>query len=514
MTRSPSSPPPSTPRVLVVDDERFIRDVVAEFLVLEGYQVLTACDGQEAIAEIEQRPFDAIVTDLKMPRVGGLELLAHVNHHHPGTVVVVMTGFGTVETAIGAMKRGAADYVLKPFKVEEVLHIVRRGLEKRRLEAENLRLRDTLSLFKVSEAIAASLSMDEVLDTLVSSALRDVHADSVAVWLRGDSGDITERVRECRDGAKDDALESPELGLGQVENPVVDMGHLNGAAVLQRLKEGPFLGHGQEARSWFSAPCAPPAHSVAAVSLRVRNETVGWLAVVSQKPGTRFDEGQRKLLSMVANRAAAAIENARLYEHLQTTFQQTVSSLARTIDTLDHYTAGHSERVARYAVRLARWLGLPETDMERVRQAALMHDIGKIGCVMNLNKPGRLTDDEYETFKMHPGYGKDILEPVSFLGPVIPGVHLHHERWDGTGYPLGLEGKSIPMIARIISVADTYDAMTSDRAYRSALPHEISIEEIFRCRRSQFDPDIAGVFTEQIDALRDESRDTGTAVPK
>ena len=496
-----SRPPPSNsgsaPRILVVDDERFIRDVVAEFLVLEGYDVHTAADGQEALAELRGKPFDVVITDLKMPRMGGLELLGHISRSYPRTLTVIMTGFGTVETAIGAMKQGASDYVLKPFKVEEVLHIVRRGLEKKRLEAENLRLRDTLSLFKVSEAIAASLSMDQVLDTLATSGLRDVHADHVSIWLRDDAGTFSERL----------ARTAPTREF-------VSHGELNDDSIRERLSEGPLIEHGADTAALFSVACEPAAASVAAASLRVRNETVGWLVVVSQTVDVRFDEGQRKLLSMIANRAAAAIENARLYQNLQATFQQTIQSLARTIDKMDHYTAGHSERVARYSVLLAQWLGMSPEEIEQVRQAALMHDIGKIGCVMNLNKTGKLTDGEYETFKQHPGYGRDILEPVKFLEPVIPGVHLHHERWDGHGYPLGLDGSNIPLIARIISVADTYDAMTSNRAYRRAMPHEVSVGEIFRCRRSQFDPDIAGVFTEEIEAYRTEMTDLGELVPE
>jgi HD-GYP domain-containing protein (c-di-GMP phosphodiesterase class II) len=163
---------------------------------------------------------------------------------------------------------------------------------------------------------------------------------------------------------------------------------------------------------------------------------------------------------------------------------------------------------------LARWLGLPPDQIEVVRHSALMHDIGKIGCVMNLNKPGKLTQDEYEIFKKHPIYGREILDPIRFLAPVIPGVHLHHERWDGRGYPLGLAGQDIPLIARIISVADTYDAMTSDRAYRRALPHEVTINEILRCSATQFDPDVAGLFTENIEAFRDQLRDLGNEVPE
>jgi HD-GYP domain-containing protein (c-di-GMP phosphodiesterase class II) len=177
----------------------------------------------------------------------------------------------------------------------------------------------------------------------------------------------------------------------------------------------------------------------------------------------RFDEGQRKLLSIIGSRAAAAIENARLYEDLQATFQQTIEGLAKAIDKMDRYTAGHSDRVAAYAA-CSRSSSASREEVEIVRQSALMHDIGKIGCVLNLNKPGKLTNDEYEVFKKHPVYGRDILDPIKFLHPLIPGVYLHHERWDGRGYPLGLKGQDIPLIARIISVADTYDAMTSDRS--------------------------------------------------
>ncbi len=154
-------------------------------------------------------------------------------------------------------------------------------------------------------------------------------------------------------------------------------------------------------------------------------------------------------------------------------------------------------------------LGLSEEEIEIVRQSALMHDVGKIGCVMNLNKPGKLSQEEYEIFKKHPGFGKDILEPITFLHPLIPGVHLHHERFDGQGYPLGLKGQDIPLMARIISVADTYDAMTSDRAYRKALPHEVATNEIRRCAKTQFDPDIANEFHEAIEKHREEQVEAG-----
>ena len=493
-----SGHPEDRPRVLVVDDEKFIRDIIADFLGMEGYIVRTAEDGASAVTELERARYDMVISDLKMPKMGGLDLLKEVARVHPDTLTVIMTGFGTVETAIDAMKRGAYDYILKPFKVEEIVHIVQRGLEKRRLSAENLRLREALSLYKVSEAIAASLSLDEVVSTLSESALSEVRSDLVMTWLADGEGNF--------------ALRS--LNFSALLEEGEELGELDPIKVVERLGSGPIIEHGARAREMFAAHPSRQVSSLIIVPLKMRDRLLGFVSTVSLTASRRFDEGQRKLLSIIASRAAAAIENARLYEDLQATFQQTIQSLARTIDKMDRYTSGHSERVARYAVNLAKWLGLDEAQIEIVRHSALMHDIGKIGCVMNLNKAGKLTQSEYEVFKRHPAYGREILDPIKFLGPVIPGVHLHHERWDGRGYPIGLAGKDIPLIARIISVADTYDAMTSDRAYRRALPHEVTVSEIVRCSGTQFDPDIAGTFTERIEMLREELRATGVEPPE
>lgn len=479
------------PRILVVDDEQVIREILADFLSMEGFLVRTAEDGNAALMELSRHHYDLVLSDLKMPKMGGLELLAAIRKHMPHVVTVIMTGFGTVETAIDAMKKGAYDYILKPFKVEEVVHTIRRGLEKQRLKTENIRLKEALGLYKVSEAIASSLSLEQVLRTVIDAAFDEVEADQVSILLDDGFGGFYEREN----------LPHPRL------RPGVNLGHLDPDTLRAHFEDDkPLRVQGEAASSYFKEPIpeAPAVQSLAVTRLRARGAIIGFLAVASYTRGKRFDEGQRKLLHIVANRASAAIENAKLYEDLQATFQQTIRGLASAIDKMDRYTAGHSERVAGYAQLLAIKLELDEGKIEIVRQSALMHDIGKIGCVMNLNKPGKLSQAEYEVFQEHPKHGKDILEPISFLHPLIPGVHLHHERWDGAGYPLGLAGQDIPVIARIISVADTYDAMTSDRAYRKALPHEIAIAEIKRCSGSQFDPDVAFPFVETIEAQRRE----------
>ncbi len=481
------------PRILVADDEQLIREVLADFLSMEGFHVRTAADGREAIGELSRAPYDLVLSDLKMPNMGGLELLGAIQENTPNVVTVIMTGFGTVETAIHAMKQGAYDYILKPFKMEEVVQTIRRALEQQRLKSENLRLKEALSLYKVSEAIATSLSLDQVMDTVIDAAHDEILADQVAIYLKDGEGGFYERLNSTRESESERV--APRLREVRIE-----------ALAENFPEEEKLITHDGECEAWLTQADRPSPASLMATQMRVRGEVSGYLVAVSYADGRRFTEGQRKLLSMVGNRGSAAIENAKLYENLQATFRQTIRGLASAIDKMDRYTAGHSERVANYAAMIARKLDMDEPQVEIVRQAALMHDIGKIGCVMNLNKPGKLSESEYDEFKHHPGYGKDILEPIAFLHPIIPGVHFHHERWDGHGYPLGLEAQEIPIIARIISVADTYDAMTSDRAYRRALPHEVATGEIERCCGSQFDPDIAHPFLERIEEHREELR--------
>src|SRR4051812_32331287 len=350
-----SGHPEDRPRVLVVDDEKFIRDIIADFLGMEGYIVRTAEDGTSAVTELERARYDMVISDLKMPKMGGLDLLKEVARVHPDTLTVIMTGFGTVETAIDAMKRGAYDYILKPFKVEEVIHVVQRGIEKQKLAAENIRLKEAISLYKVSEAIQASLSLEQVLSTVSDTALHELGADWVSTWLDDGQGGYFERQHIAT---------ASEMSAAQLPP---DVGEIDPNAFVSHFKESSMLlEHGQTAERFFSKRPSIPAQSLVAVPLRSKTKLLGWIAALAFAKNKRFDEGQRKVLAIVGSRAAAAIDNARLYEDLQATFQQTIEGLAQAIDKMDRYTAGHSSRVAMYAVYIAQKLGLGAQDQEIV----------------------------------------------------------------------------------------------------------------------------------------------------
>src|SRR3954469_2228013 len=208
---------PDIPRILVADDEKVIREILADFLTMEGYVVHTVEDGAEALKELHRRSYNLVISDLKMPNMGGLELIQTITEESIPVLTVIMTGFGTVETAIEAMKRGAYDYILKPFKVEEVVHIVQRGLDRQRLQLENIRLKDALSIYRISEAIATSLSLDTVLDLVLESTLDAVGADVVSLLLEDPrrEGRFAERMRKVSDRLGPDTA-APMLKLDEV----------------------------------------------------------------------------------------------------------------------------------------------------------------------------------------------------------------------------------------------------------------------------------------------------------
>lgn len=202
-----------------------------------------------------------------------------------------------------------------------------------------------------------------------------------------------------------------------------------------------------------------------------------------------------KLLGATATHMAIFLENAALYDDLNGMFLGTLEALTASIDAKDRYTCGHSQRVAHLTQQLASASGIEESLIKRMHIAGLVHDVGKIGVPERvLLKPGKLNDEEFGWIRRHPEMGYRILKDIPQLRDVLPGVLYHHERWDGGGYPSGLKGEEIPLVARLIALADSFDAMSSTRTYRSGMPHEKVLKEIERCAGTQFDPDLAKLF--------------------
>lgn len=467
------------PRVLIVDDEAVICNILKDFLELEEFYVQTANSGETALRKFQHDAFDVLLTDLKMPGMDGIELIHQVQGLGTDTLPLIMTGFGTVDTAISAMKNGAFDYILKPFRPDEVVRVLRKALKKQAMERENLALKEIVGFYELAEVLSGSASIDEQLRSIMQLVQDNFGADSVSILL-----------------------ENPECP-GQYD-PYSRNGNNGFCTHVPRLLEHfvlgePVIAHGKDAENWIQN--TKPVSSFMSVPLKIRGAPIGILNAFCTRSYARFTEGQRKGMVMLASRAANAIENSRMYKRLQDTFTQTMEGFARALEAKDPYTHGHSDRVAMFARLVASTMGLSKDDVDRMAHGGLMHDIGKIGIrTSDLNKHEKLTSDEYVMFQSHPEQGRRIIEGISFLSHLVPCVYSHHEAWDGSGYPQGLSETEIPLEARILAVVDTYDAMTSNRPYRKALPHDIAVLECTKCAGRQFDRQVVEAFVEAISA--------------
>ena len=235
--------------------------------------------------------------------------------------------------------------------------------------------------------------------------------------------------------------------------------------------------------------------NIICVPVMVKQKVIGVLQAINKLNNEHFSNEDLELFKLLSNQVAIAIENAILYEKIHTAFLEVSEALAESIEKRDPYTGGHTKRVLAYSMAIAKHIRLHDDEVEKLKIAAILHDIGKIGIEDKiLRKKEKLTDEEYQEMKKHPIFGVEILGNIKQLKDIIPGMRYHHERTDGKGYPKGLKGNNIPLIARIISVADTYDAMTTNRPYHDGFSNSKAIAELKRCAGSQFDKDVVDAF--------------------
>ena len=345
----------SRSRILIVDDEPDITEILSDLLGDE-HDCTTANSAERALALLTENEFHLVISDITMPGMSGLEMLPRAKSISPNTVMVMISGMQTVESAIGALRLGGFDYLMKPFDLRQVEAVVKRALEH-------------------YELIAAKQRYENHLEELV----------------------------EQRTAELDQALNS-----------------------------------------------------------------------------------------------------------LEDAYRSTLKALTAALETRDSETHGHSERVVTYSLRLGREYGLTAEQMKALEFGSLLHDIGKIGVPdLILRKPAKLTEEEWVLMREHPLHGQQILRGIEFLEGPARVVAQHHEKWDGSGYPLGLQGDDIDLCARIFSVADAFDAITSDRVYRRGKSYQEAADELDEWAGRQFDPKVVEAFhrvpQQDWDVLRERS---------
>ena len=345
--------PSRSARVLVVDDEAHVRSMVSSTLERHGYEVKMVANGREALEALARDRFDLVLTDIVMQDINGIALLEKVHAQHPSLPVVMVTAIHDISVAIDAMRRGAYDYLLKPFEREHLINTVERALEHRQLLEE-------------------SQNYQQSLEQMVRAR--------------------TEMLRHAM-------------------------------------------------------------------------------------------------------------------EDLEHSYDVTLEALGDALDLKDSETEGHSKRVTAYTIALARAMGIPPAEIKVIARGAFLHDIGKMAIPDEiLRKPGKLTHEEQEIMREHCARGYHMLRKIPFLAGAAEIVFCHQEHYDGSGYPSGLKEREIPVGARIFAVADTLDAITSDRPYRKSRSFDTAREEILRCSGTQFDPAVVETFLKIPNELWQELR--------
>jgi len=337
-------------------------------------------------------------------------------------------------------------------------------------------------LYRLSETIASALTFSRVLTLLLDVMREVVEYDAGMLFL------YDERGGQLRPNLEKNV--TPELKL-RFDAQIKD------GTLVWALKQGRILVLADSGQgTWTQGiPEQETGRSFLLVPILARGKPVGLLDLAVSAGAGSFSQRDLSLLGILANQTGISLENARLYEAVRQDYVDLIQALAGAVDARDHYTREHSNRVSLYGVAIARQLKLDESFIETVQFGGLLHDIGKIGIPdLILNKPGRLTEDEFQVMKGHCSLGAGLLRRVESLSHLVPLVLYHHERFDGRGYPEGLAGKKIPLGARILNVADSFETITSDRVYHKARSPQEGLEEIRRCSGGQFDPEIVAAF--------------------
>ncbi len=478
-------------KILIIDDDPLVREILSTILSdISNYRVDTAVDGIEGIKMIKAHPYDLVLTDLSMPRMNGFDVLRELKTFNPFLPVVVITAFSSIDTAISAMKEGARDFITKPFSIDKVKSTVNRILDERRL----LKSLESYGDYHMSmERLNAELfkKLQEI------SMLQSISSELDGIY---DNRQLYERIVEMASKL----LMAKEVSFGIIENGYLK---IKNAINLSReeipISNNYFFNEILRKRRYLTlspGDINPLTGNTLtcffmSVPFEINGDIFGVLNISDKIDGTSFGEDEINLALTFAKKAAMRIENNALYEVIYNNLVNTLRALIISIEARDAYTKNHSERVTKYALHIAEVLDLGEEEKDAIRFGGYIHDIGKIGIRDTvLLKPGKLTDEEMAEIRLHPVIGNNIVKPLKFFPKERDLILYHHERYDGKGYPYGLKGDDIPVIARVLAVADAYDAITSSRPYSSARSHEFAIGELKVNSNSQFDGMIVRAF--------------------
>jgi response regulator RpfG family c-di-GMP phosphodiesterase len=479
-------------RILVVDDEECILDIFKSYFEsAPDYTLLTASDGLEAFEIIKSDQINCCFTDLAMPRLDGLELARRIYQYDSTIPVVVMTGYPSLDIAIETLKNGVVDFITKPFNMEQILPTISKVISARSAFVENMLLKEEVQkskkLININNELTRKIKEIETINLILQDLDQARSSRDIFKKLVSLSGKITpcDEAHFCfftqemknyeiiTSFYKDGCIADDDSEI--IEKEMIEKIAADGIPYLIKRKNS--------------------EGNIIAIPLKIRSRVFGILVSIINSESQCFSEKDIYFLNFLLEKASFSIENLALYENIYENLFSTLYAFVETIEARDPYTKQHSASVSGYAMSIAREKGCSQEEIAKLDISGNLHDIGKIGIPDSiLLKPGKLTDDEFEIIKKHPVIGSNIIGHLGMWTDEQGIIRHHHERFDGTGYPDRLKGKEIPFLARILSVADVYDALTTDRSYRHRMSKKVAAEMIKENSGTQFDPEIVDIF--------------------
>lgn len=509
--------------ILIVEDDAKMSETLRDILSEQGYGITVLGTINLAKEELKNRFYNVVLLDLKLPDGTGLELLKEINKINEETIVIIFTGFASLETAITALNEGAFAYIQKPVNMEEVIISIKKALRIQKLSLDNKSLLNRLKELSIKDAHTELYNYRYLIKRLTSEikkatkyslplsilmididyfkSINDVYGHLYGdIILKEFARYLTNFVRRngivvryggeefvilLIDANKKEAIKFGERLLSAIKrhlfNPKGKRIRLKISMGISSLPEG-----GTRTESLLDSVdrALHDAKEIGGNRLAVF-KGIRKTEKEIIKEGDKVDVDVEKLKEKLS----------KMETRVNQTLLESIYAFAKTIEAKDYYTGEHADRTVYIVVKIGERLNLSGKELENLKHGAVLHDLGKIGIPDNiLGKRKKLTKKEYGLIKKHPQIGAEIIRPIHFLKDITPIILYHHERLDGSGYPTGLKGDQIPLGARIIAIADVYQSLISNRPYRKAYSKKEALNIIKKGSGTQFDPEIVKTF--------------------